>query len=278
MKFIMLFLLTLSTSAFASDDNLAKKSLKVYQEIEEINKKASAATKKVSEKQSKTYKLKRNLSKKMTAREIEYIEKSIERENKNLEYNRKQIERSTAQIKLNNEILKMNQLPEPQKKAKLVVLESKHQELLKEHQLLSKPFNDKVKQLRKDVEADNKAFSKLMKQYFLLSKSFPEIASVTVNATIHSAFISVHWNDKNDKQLVWAHVRLREKPVINSNSKTLADKYYLSSSSNSSVWVWAGHFQVAFVADKKNFRNETKLQKAVQALVDLEGLAKIKAK
>ena len=162
------------------------------------------------------------------------------------------------------------------RKARVGELKTELKQLRAKEREVTKPFNDEMSKLKARVKDRYQPFVEAMKQFCRIpGETYPEVVKTEVHATFHSAFASYSWKNAEDKQLVWAHVRLRDRPEVPKKAKKLDHAHYIMSSSHQSIWVWAGHFQITFMMQKKEWQGAEKVEKALKCFVDVDGLAKI---
>jgi len=145
-------------------------------------------------------------------------------------------------------------------------------------QVIEAPFQAKIQELQSSADVDNDALNKLIRPHFNAPKSaYPSSKVQHLNATVHMAFASANWNNSENTQIAWAHVRIRSLDEIEDyhREQLLDGKYPIQSLSDGSIWVWAGHFLITFVADDEAITGEENIQKAIHQFIDLESLAAI---
>ena len=190
--------------------------------------------------------------------------------NSNITYARNQIAQHQA-------LIEVAKIIDPNKRAKLVdKYEADRARLLAEELQAGKPFRERIDKLKQEFKDKQKPFDKAMKAYCLLPQSkYPAVASTYVSTPFHTGVLTYKWRDSNNKQLAWAWIRLKDKPVIKDNAEMLDDTFYVSSHSSISIKVWAGHFHVNFNITKPEWRGEERIAELIKDLIDLDGLAKI---
>lgn len=142
------------------------------------------------------------------------------------------------------------------------------------------PYQAKMQAIQAAADQGNDALTELIRPCLKTPNTvYPGSSVQHVNATVHMAFGSGNWNDRHDKQVAWAHIRIRSLDEIEDyhREKLLDGKYPIQSLSDGSIWVWAGHFLITFVADDKAITGEDNIQKAIHQFIDLESLAAISA-
>lgn len=249
-------------------NDLAAESLGVYKRVEEIKAQRNEATREQGESirqiESRLNELRPSIIEKYNSRiknytvEIELLKKKIA-----------ELQRKIDEFK--------NTDPE-QRKAEESRLEAELGEVRAREQQLGKPFDDKIEQLKRIAGDKRAAFSKAIEEYCLIpGQQYGEVSGSSVSATFGDGLISCRWNDANRKQVAWAHIRLRDKPVVRPGVRKLDDTYYVTTHSDSSIWLWAGHFQICFVMSKQEWQGKERLAEAVKQFIDLKGLAMIDA-
>lgn len=151
-------------------------------------------------------------------------------------------------------------------------------ELSVEERRLSKPFDEQIKQVKQIAPEKNAAYKNAIGKYCLIpGKEYVEVVKTNINASIGGSIISYHWKDAKGGDIAWSHLRLRDKPSISSRSKMLDDTYLITNHSDYNIWVWAGHYQIAFIMNNKEWHGKENIAKAVKAFIDMKGLAEIDA-
>jgi archaellum component FlaC len=157
-------------------------------------------------------------------------------------------------------------------------LQPKIDKLTEQIRSIEAPFRERVREVQGSADAGNEDLAAVIRPHIKTPEStYPGSTVEHFNATVHMAFGSSNWNDSEGEQVAWAHIRIRPLDQIQDyhREKLLAGKYPIQSLSDGSIWVWAGHFLITFVADDEKLKGEENIQQAVQQFVDLEGLAAI---
>lgn len=143
---------------------------------------------------------------------------------------------------------------------------------------LEAPFKPKLRALDQRIKPHEDALASAIKGYFKNVTNDAFRCELTAfHADVRSGFISCRWQDADEKQVAWAHVRLRsasDAPAHSEENK-LDGEYPLQAMSNSQMWVWAGPALVTFVPTADALRSEDRLKEQIYNFVDLAGLAKI---
>jgi hypothetical protein len=263
---LLLAVVMISPALGADVNELVRRSLKAYTEKEAIGAEMRKATANESARMSALWSAISALKKPAPdAEKVKGYEHSME-------YARTQI----AMYEL---LIELAKITDPAKRAeKLKEVEAERKTIREKQRELGKPFNDRISELGRAADADAKAFDDAMKAYCLTpGGEFKGAVPKSTRATPSDAFISYNWNDADGKQVAWAHLRLRDKPETRKDAKLLDGKHAITSHSGSSMWVWVGHFKVAFIMSKKEWQSKEMIAKAVKAFIDLDGLAKLDA-
>jgi DNA-binding transcriptional regulator YbjK len=167
-------------------------------------------------------------------------------------------------------------ITDPNERAKLAQkYENERKRLLAEEMEAGKPFRERIKQLRREVEDKQEPFEKAMKVYCLLPQSeYPAAASTYVSTPFHTGELTYKWLDSNGKQLGWAWIRLKDKPEVKDDAEMLDDTYYVSEHWSHKIVVWAGYFRVNFNVHLEWVGRE-KIAILIKDFIDLDGLAEI---
>jgi hypothetical protein len=265
--FVLVVIAFAAQRVYSDVNDLAAESLKLYKQVEAINAEKEAAAGKERKRIKEIEKLLRELN-------PEIIQK----------YTR-QIQQYTAQIEdlkrriadLEHKIEKVKNADPESRRAEKARLETQISELRAREREIARPFNDRIEDLKRTTPEKKAAYQKAMEKYCLIpGKQYGEVIGTHVSATLGDSIILYRWNSGDRNQVAWAHLRLRDKPVIlHPSAKKLDDTYYVTSHSDSSIWLWAGHFQICFVMCKEEWQGKEKIAEAIKHFVDLKGLAKI---
>lgn len=182
----------------------------------------------------------------------------------------------TARAKLMVMKARANMTPE-QLKARIAELQAERTNARAKVKEAQQPFRDKIGTVTGPLDAKKAAFEALMGKLLHAKADGTNIVSRKISVQPGDAFFSVSWYDEANKQQIWCHIRLRDKPEIRKGAELLGGKHYISTSSSGQLWLWAGHFQIAFVPSTKPYKNEAKLKEMIQKLIDLDALAAIDA-
>ena len=273
---LAIVLLFVSVALNAQDMNeICKKGLKVYYANEEVSKKENEATQELNAKNNVLYSTQRVLKKGFDDKEMARIQEDIERLKKNIADYERYISEYKAKLSGQEELVELSKLNKDDQNKKLGEIDKEIDAIRSKLSEIRKPFREERRKNESIVSGDEKTFDEFFKKQFKTSTTLG-IDKVSCNPGLSSAFSSVSWY-QGDKQVLWAHIRMRALPEIPQNPKMLFNKYYASSISGSSIWYWAGHFQIAFVSSDKSFKDENKLQEAIKELIDSEALAAVKA-
>jgi len=249
-------------------NDLAAESLAVYKRLEEkktLKKQATREqTKRISEIESRLKELRPEIVEKYKSR-IQQYTNEIE-----------QLKKKIADLQ--NKIDEFTKADSEQKKAEEKRLETEISGLVSKKNELAKPFDDQIKDIERIASEKNTAYDEAMKKYCLIpGEQYPEVKSTNSSATLGGTIFSYRWIDASGGRVAWSHLRLRDKPAISTGAKMLDDTYYITSHSDNSIWVWAGHFQICFVMSKQEWQEKEKVAEAVKLFLDMKGLAAIDA-
>jgi len=262
----IIFLVAASACAVEDADvsTLISQSLKTYNQFEKIMGEMKAATSDL-DKQLKPLRVEIKRFKKPA-----FDDERIRDINRNITFYRNQISTREAYIEA-------ARITNPKERARLVdKYEADRKRILEEELDSRKPFRKRIDKLQKEFEDKQKPFDKAMKAYCLLPKSkYPALASTYVSTPFYTGTLTYKWRDSNNKQLAFAWISLKDKPVIKDNAEMLDDTFYVSSHSSISIKVWAGHFHVNFNLTKQEWWGKEKITGLIKDFIDLEGLAKV---
>jgi hypothetical protein len=238
---------------YSDIDDLACESLNVYKQVAAINAEMETAAGKEGNR-------------------IKEIEKLLKELNPEIiqEYTR-QIQQYTAQIEdlkkrivvLERKIEEVRNTDPNERADEATRLEAEAKKLRAREREISKPFNEKIDELKQQVLDKEGPFEEAMRQFCLIpGGAYSDVTRADASATFNSAF---------------AHLRLRDKRSVPLGARMLDDTWYISNHSNNGIWVWAGHFHICFVMSRKDWQGKGNVAEAVKHFIDLKGLAKIDA-
>jgi len=264
--FVFVVVAFAAQKVYSGVDDLAAESLKVYKQVAAINAEMETAAGKERKRIKEIEKLLNELNPEI----VQEYTREIQQYTAEIEDLKKRIEDLQRKIK------EVRNTDPNERTAKAVKLEAEQKTLRVKEQKICEPFKDKIDELKRGVTDKAPEFNEAMKRFWLIpGEAYPNVLKTATNATFSSAFIWCRWKDANGKVLAWAHIRLRDKPTVRAGARMLDDTYYISSSSSGSIWVWAGHFQICFVMNKKEWQGKEKVAEAVKHFVDLKGLVEI---
>lgn len=269
-KMLVLFVIAVpSGQAMYGDVNeLAAESLAVYKRAEEVGARKKDATreqtKRIAEIRSRLKELRPEIVQKYNS-QIEQYTEQIE-----------QLKKKIAQLQ--GKIEAVGKADPDETKAEEKRLSGELDELRAAEQRLAKPFDEQIAQAKRVSPEKKAAYKKAMEKYCLIpGKEYAEVAGISMSASFGGTIISYQWKDAKGKHVAWAHLRLRDKPAIPLGAVKLDDTYLVFTHSDGSIWVWAGHFQICFVMNKKEWQGKANVAEAVKAFIDMKGLAEIDA-
>jgi hypothetical protein len=269
-KMLVLFVIAVPAgqAAYGDVNELAAESLAVYNRLEEVGARKREATreqtKRIAEIKSRLKELRPEIVQKYN-RKIQQYTEEIE-----------QLKEKIAQLQ--GKIEAVEKADPIKKKAEEARLSGELGELRAEERRLAKPFDEQIAQARRVAPEKAAAYKKAMEKYCLIpGNGYEEVAKMSVKAFFGGTILSYSWNDAKGKQLAWSHLRLRDKPAISPGARKLDDTYLVTTHSDNSIWVWAGHFQIAFFINKKEWQGKENMAEAVKAFIDMKALAEIDA-
>lgn len=256
-------------AVYGGVNELAAESLAVYKRAEEVD----AGKKNATREQAKRIAEIRSRLKELRPEIVQEYNGQIEQYTEDIE----QLKKKIAQLQ--GKIDAVEKADPNARKAEEVRLDGELGELRAEERRLATPFDEQIEQVKGVAPEKAAAYKKVMENYFLIpGKRFEEVAKTSVSASFGGPIISCNWKDAKGKRVAWAHLRLRDKPATSTGTLKLGDEAYLvTSHSDRSIWVWAGHFQICFVMNKKEWQGKENLAEALKAFVDLKRLAEIDA-
>lgn len=157
-------------------------------------------------------------------------------------------------------------------------LEQTQSELRDELKAASIPFEERIKDAYKPVEAIADEWAAVLDSYF---KTPPagKFASLTRSEVIwHKTSGQLNWKDSTGKQVCWLSIFLENTPLDSSSrQKKLDDKYPMSMANVAHLWVHCGHLKLALNINKLEWQTgEATTIELFKSLVDLDGLNSLK--
>jgi hypothetical protein len=261
-----IFLVAASAGAVEDVDvsALVSQSLKTYNQLEKIMGRMKAATSDLDER-LRPLRTQIRLFKQPVP-----DDERLRSINSNIMFFRNQIDTRQAYIEA-------AKITDPKERARLVdKYETDRKRILEEELDAGKPFGKRIDKLKKEFKDKQKSFDKAMKAYCLLPRSkYPTIAGTYVSTPFHTGRLTYKWRDSNNKQIAFAWISLKDKPVIKDKAEMLDNKFYISSHWANRIEVWAGHFHVNFNSTKQEMWGKEQIIELIKDFIDLDGLAKI---
>ena len=265
---------------------LVARTIQTYEQVEEVRARMYEAVGDLSsEKRAYELALYELKNEPKTAKQVHELAKEIQQQGETLQRYKSQgasadsIAYCKKRIRDLTLILRAGKLQTPQERERFrAQVEPKVEELAARIREIESPYQAKMKAIQAAADEDNQALTELIRPYLKAPEStYPGSKVQHVNATVHMAFGSGNWNDRSDRQVAWAHIRIRSQDEIQDyHRKNLLDgKYPIQSLSDGSIWVWAGNFLITFVADDETITGEENIQDAIHQFIDLESLAAI---
>jgi len=186
------------------------------------------------------------------------------------------IQRTKLYLAKARKTLELGQIKDLEERRKLgEQYEQQAKELRDKANAAAKPLNDKIAQHTTAHREPAKQFGKALAAFFRspTEGKFAGASNTGVNGNMTNGFFGTAWRNAEEKQLVWAHLRVRDRSESSKLPKKLNGKFPISSSNANSIWLWAGNFQVAFIVDHPEWKNKETVVAALKALIDLDGLA-----
>jgi len=267
-KILVAFIIAASvgSTAYANVNDLASEALSVYNRLHKLETQKKEAT---GQQKKRLRDIESQIKKLCPETIVSY--------NRKIQQNYERIEQYKITIaELQSKIAEYEKENPNPNKLKVDKLNTEFCKLSDEHRKIVKPFNEQISKAKQVPNKMNDAYEEAMSKYCLKpGNDFAEVAKTKVTSKMERDMISYYWEDAKGKKVAWAHVRLRDKPKIPAKAKMLDNTYYMTGHSNGSIWVWAGHFQVAFIMTKPEWKEKENMPKAIKSFVDLKGLAKI---
>lgn len=264
------FIFLIAVGARAIDDadvsSLLSQSLYTYNQFENIRGEMKAVTSDLDKR------LKYVRSRITWLKQPAFDDERIRGINSNITFARNQIVQFEA-------LIEVSKITNPNERAKLAQkYENDRKRLLAEEMEAKKPFKNRINQLKKEVKDKQKPFDEAMKSYCLWPhNNYPAVANTSASAQYHTGSLRYRLLDADNKQLAFARISLKDKPVIKEGVEMLDDTYYVSEHFPNKMVVWAGYFRITFWITKIEWFGKEHIAKLLRDFVDLAGLAKIDA-
>ncbi|MBW8035963.1 MAG: hypothetical protein FVQ79_10105 [Planctomycetes bacterium] len=262
----VVFLITVNVWAIEDSElkELLSESLNIYNQCEKINSEKKVATEDINKRIS------------YVRSRITWIEKPAYDENTITHYN-DNIAMYQSWIEKYEGCIEMSKITNPDERASLAKkYDDERIRILAEELEAAKPFRNRYEKLSREVKDKQEPFEVAMKSYcFLPESTYPDVVSTSVEVPYHTGVFTYKWQGFDKKQLAWAWISLRDKPVIEENAEMLDGKYYVSEHWPHQITVWAGNFRISFHVTKTEWRGREKITKHIKDFIDLNGLAKI---
>jgi hypothetical protein len=290
MRSILACVLTVTLSAagaWALDDAaVVAEAIQTYEQIEAIRAEMRDAVGELSdEKRAYELALYELDGKPKTKAQLDELAGSIRQQTKSLERiqanngSKKSLAYCKRRIRDLTLILQASQLTtDAQRAAHRQKLQPRIDELAAQIRSIQAPYEERIQEIQHPADAGNDALTAVIRPHIKTPESaYPGSTAEHLNATVHMAFASCNWNDRDGNQIAWAHIRIRPLDEIEDyhRENLLDGKYPIQSLSDGSIWVWAGHFLVTFVVDDDGLKGKENIQEAIQQFIDLQGLAAI---
>ena len=260
------FLITVNVWAIEDSEvkELLSESLNIYNQCEKINSEKKATTKDIVKRISYVR------SRAKWLKKPAYDEKMITHYNDQIAMYKSWIEGYEGCIEI-------SKITNPDERSALAKkYDDERKSILAAEMAAGKPFKKRIAKLRREVKDKQGPFETAMKSYcFLPGSKYPDVVSTSVEVPYHTGAFTYRWHDIDKKQLLWAWISLRDKPVIEENAEMLDGKFYVSEHLSNNIVVWVGYFRVSLHVPIIEWCGKEKVTKLVKDLIDLNGLAKI---
>ncbi|MFC1676148.1 hypothetical protein ACFL3G_03670 [Planctomycetota bacterium] len=196
-----------------------------------------------------------------------------------LKKDRDLIDNFTKELEACQKRLEIGLITDPNERAAMKMrLQSEKKKLGAEKKRIIRPYDDKIKKLRRQVTGKDSLLNDMMKVYFLDGgNGYEGISEKTTKTRFYQAVITCNWKDSDGNILCTARLRLRNKPVIPEGAQMLDGIYHVSSGGGDQTFikVWAGNFNVFFKVKKQEWLEKEGIGEILKNFVDLPGLAKL---
>ena len=191
-----------------------------------------------------------------------------------------QVARLEAQLAAARAQLEMGRIKDPDQRAELLkALPPQLDGVRQRLRTAQEPFSQRLTELRNQATVLDDRITQLIRPYFRTPEDGAFVVDrLRLQSRVQSAMVTVNWQDQRGRNLANAVLNLRPKPTAPAGAKRLNQTHWIEQSNARSIRVWAGHYRVVFTAQKREWRGEIAAINALQALVDLDGLAKIDAR
>ncbi len=191
----------------------------------------------------------------------------------------KRVPGAESRVKICKTLLELVDLKDPDERlARLRRHEAEQQKVLNRRDQIWKPFNDRVRALRRLGKERQAEFDRAVEELFRLpAGAYPVIAARRVEATFGSDRMRCTWTDDDGKPVSRAFVTLKRKHDVPSRAERVDGKYPVKDSmTGDSVEAWAGAFRVLFYPGKLELHKKGRRAKMIAHFVDLPAMAEIK--
>ncbi|HSI09419.1 MAG TPA: hypothetical protein VK985_12605 [Rariglobus sp.] len=165
--------------------------------------------------------------------------------------------------------------------AKKKELEQLQAQLRDDAKAAALPFEERVKNAHKPIEALGDDWAAALGNYFKTPSTgpFAGLTKTEVRWSIHDTG-QLSWKDTSGKQVCWLSIFLMEQPAKPSaKQKTVDGKYPMNINDVTNIWVTCGNLKLALNINKIEWQtSEAMAVDILKALVDLDGLHSLSPK
>lgn len=184
-----------------------------------------------------------------------------------------------ARIEGAKKALEAGRITDPEERQKLAEQFKEEAKGLRQQAIeAAKPVDDKLAQQQAAHRADDAKLKELLTPFFRspTDGEFANVKATNIGGYFADGQVSANWLDSNRKRVAMVQLRLRERDGKTRTIEKLDGKYEVYGKPANAIFLWAGSFQVYFRVDQAEWQNPKAKVAILKALVDLDGLARIK--
>lgn len=186
-----------------------------------------------------------------------------------------QLEMQRANLEAQEKALEMAQIKDPeQRKAKIKVLEEERNKAAQELTTAQAPFNKRIQDLVNPLVKNQDDYSALLSKFI---KDAPGLKADKMNVN-GGQWANLIWKDADGKNAVYGSINAVDPKTQFATPNKMDGKYPISLNTPNQLDFYAGFFRVSIRTEKKELQGDTtKMTDLVKSLLDVDGLAALKA-
>jgi hypothetical protein len=164
------------------------------------------------------------------------------------------------------------------RRAMAEALEPQIEKLAGELRTREAPFRAAIRRLGKAHAADREALEAAVRPFVRPpGQGIEPVTGAALEVEFCDALVHVSWRDAGGAELAWADVRFHAEVENTAGRDLLADTFPITSAADGNVCLWAGRWHIVFWGRHAPWKTKEAARQMVQALLDLEGLAALRA-